>query len=71
MCVNRRVSSLLLRDKLIVSNSIQRIAIYTDKVTRVDVRTLISYEVVDQVVKTEEVVAHGKELHSIQIKLAA
>lgn len=71
MCVNGRVSSLQLRDKPIVSNSIQRIAIYIEKVTRADFKTLISREVVDRVVKAEEAVAHGEELHPIQIKLAA
>lgn len=54
-----------------MSNSIQRIAVYTDKVTKADVKTLISREVVDRVLKAEEAVAHGEELHLIQIKLAA
>jgi len=71
MNVNERVLSLLLCDKLIMSNSIQRLVIYTDKVIRVNVKTLRSHEVIDQVVKAEETVAHGEELHLIQIKLAA
>jgi len=70
MCVDGRVSSLLLRDRPIVSNSVQRIAIYTGKATRADVKTLISREVLDRVVKAEEAVAHGEKLHPIQIKLA-
>jgi len=71
MNVNERVLSLLLCDKLIMSNSIQRLVIYTDKVIRVNVKTLKSHEVIDQVVKAEETVAHDEELHLIQIKLAA
>ncbi len=71
MNVNERVLLLLLRDKLIMSNSIQRLVIYTDKVIRVNVKTLRSHEVIDQVVKAEETVAHDEELHLIQIKLAA
>ena len=71
MCVNGRVSLLLLRDKSIVSNSIQRIAIYADKVGRADVKTLRSRGVIDRVVKAEEAVAYGEKLYPIQIKLAA
>lgn len=46
MRVNGSVSSLLLLDKPIVSSSIQRIAIHADKVTRADVNTLRSREVI-------------------------
>ena len=71
MCVNGRVSLLLFRDKSIVSNSIQRIAIYADKVSRADVKTLRSREVVDRIIKAKEAVAHSEKLYPIQIKLAA
>lgn len=49
MCVNGRVSSPLFHDNPIMSNSIQRAAIYTDKVTRADVKTLTSRELIDRV----------------------